>query len=128
MPLHSADTTGYFHSTSTLSLDGTCLGCFRKIHLGVSGRYTEKKRYYIQPGVLRLMVRTNIKKETGGTWVAPSVKELTLDFSSGHDLRVMERSLYLALHSVGSLLRFFPSPFAPRPRHVHSHVLSLPNK
>ena len=27
-----------------------------------------------------------------GTWVAQSVKHLTLDFSSGHDVRVMRSS------------------------------------
>ena len=30
--------------------------------------------------------------EKGGTWVAQSVKPPTLDFSSGHDLRVVRLS------------------------------------
>ena len=29
-------------------------------------------------------------EETGGAWVAPSIKPLTLGFSSGHDLTVCE--------------------------------------
>ena len=39
-----------------------------------------------------------------GAWVAQSVKPLTLDFSSGHDLRVLGLSLTLAPRSMRSLL------------------------
>ena len=41
----------------------------------------------------------------GDTWVAQSGKPLTLDFSSGHDLRVVRLSLCGAQHSAGSLLQ-----------------------
>ena len=42
-----------------------------------------------QPGVLNGILR--------GSWVAQSVKHLTLDFSSGHDLTVREFKLHLGL-------------------------------
>ena len=34
---------------------------------------------------------------TGGAWVAQSVKHLTLDFASGHDLTVLEFEPYFGL-------------------------------
>jgi len=44
-----------------------------------------------------------------GTWVAQSVKHPTLDFSSGHDLRVMRSS------PAGACLRFSLSLCCPPP-------------
>ena len=41
----------------------------------------------------------------GGTWVAQMVKHPTLDFSSGHDLRVLRLSSMTALCSARSLLK-----------------------
>ena len=43
--------------------------------------------------------RQLLKKQIGdwGAWVAQSVKRLTLDFSSGHDLTVSEFEPYIRL-------------------------------
>ena len=46
-----------------------------------------------------------------GAWVAKSVKPLTLDFSSGHDLRVMRLGSALGMEPASDSL----SPFAPTP-------------
>ena len=46
-----------------------------------------------------------------GTWVAQSVKHLTLDFSPGHDLRVCEFKPHLSAEPAWDSLS--PSLFAP---------------
>ena len=45
---------------------------------------------YSTPDILQISV--NIRVTLGGTWVAQSVKCLTLDFRSGHDLSVIRLS------------------------------------
>ena len=45
-----------------------------------------------------------MEKKKGGAWVAQLVKHLTLDFHSGHDLRVVRSSPCWALCSVWNLL------------------------
>ena len=59
--------------------------------------------------------------------LAQSVKCLSLDFGSGHDLRVMRLS-----PALGSVLRvepaldsLFPSPSAPPPAHVFMQMHAL---
>lgn len=47
---------GYFHSIPPLSWDGPCLRCFRKTH--------RIRDVTLILGIHRLMVETNIKKET----------------------------------------------------------------
>lgn len=64
-----------------------------------------------------------------GTWVAQLVKHLTLDFGSGHDLRVVgSRPVSGSLLS-GSLLEIL---FLPLPLRLHAHIytqsISLPLK
>ena len=54
-----------------------------------------------------------------GSWVAQLFKLLTLDFSSGHDLRVVRLSLRLSMESA------CPSPFAPSAAHAFSLTHSL---
>ena len=61
----------------------------------------------------------------GGAWVAPSVKQPALDFSSGHGLRVMRLTPML-----GSSLDMEPakdslSPFCSVPPPPHTPSLSL---
>ena len=46
-------------------------------------------------GYYKLSYKSKIQVICGGTWVAKSVKCQTLDFSSGHDLRVLRSSLKL---------------------------------
>ena len=47
-----------------------------------------------------------------GAWVAQSVKQLTLDFSSSHDLRVSNEAHH------GDCLGFCPSPSPTTPAHA----------
>ena len=49
--------------------------------------------------------------------MAQSVKWPTLDFGSGHDVRLGDQAPHWALHSVGNLLEdsLSHSPFAPPP-------------
>ena len=62
--------------------------------------------------------RSEIRLYFRGTWVAQSVKGLTLDFSSGHDLMVREFEPRVGLHTDGaepacdslSLLLSLPHP------------------
>ena len=71
---------------------------------------------------------------TWGAWVAQSVKHLTLDFGSGHDLRVVRFSPELgsrltprwawSLLKILSLPLLLPLP----PARVHTHSLSLKKK
>ena len=49
-------------------------------------------------------IRSHLKKQTRGTWVAQSVKRLTLDFGLGHDLTVVRSNLVL-----GSVLGMEPA-------------------
>jgi len=50
------------------------------------------------------------KRKKRGTWVAQSVKCLTRDYSSGHDLRGRETEPRIGLHTQqGVCLRFSPS-------------------
>ena len=54
-----------------------------------------------------------------GTWVAQSVKHPTLNFGSGHDLRVMRQSwshvfLCQASRSAGILLEILSLPLLPQ--------------
>ena len=51
-----------------------------------------------------------LKKEKGAAGVAQSIKHLTLDFSSGQDLKVMRSSPARALGSVQSVLEIFSFP------------------
>ena len=64
-----------------------------------------------------------------GTWVAQSAKQLTLDFSSDHDLRVMRSSPMSAPYPVGHLLEICSLSFCPSSplmhTYVHMHYLSL---
>ena len=68
-----------------------------------------------------------IRKQRG-TWVAQSVKRLTLDFGSGHDLRILDGGLHWALRSGGVCLRILllllPLPLPL----IHALSLSLSNK
>ena len=59
----------------------------------------------------RSQVSTTFKEEGGGAYMAQLVKRLTLDFSSGHDPRVMGSSPMLG--SVLSVETTCPSPSAP---------------
>ena len=43
----------------------------------------------------------NLKIRLRGTWVAQSVKHWTLDFGSGHAVRVVDRAPFWALHWAG---------------------------
>ena len=54
----------------------------------------------ICPGPARLVSFTVTLFISRGTWVAPSVECLTLDFGSGHDLRVLMLSPAWALGSM----------------------------
>ena len=57
--------------------------------------------------------------------MAQLVELLTLDFSSGQDLRWWDRALSWAPYSAGSLLEILsPSPFVPTPTPC-AHSLSL---
>ena len=63
-----------------------------------------------------------IFRQLGGTWVVHLVRHPTLDFGSGHDLRVVRSSPYWVLHWVWSLLEIFylflfsyPSPCSLSP-------------
>ena len=60
-----------------------------------------------------------------GHLVAQSVKQPTLDFGSGNDLRVLGASPALGYMCMqGVFLRFSPSPFAPPlPTHTLPHFL-----
>ena len=65
---------------------------------------------------------------SAGAWVAQSVERLTLDFSSGHDLRVMGSS-----PALGSVLSMEPawnslSPLCSAPAHTHTHTLTHSSK
>ena len=55
------------------------------------------------PGLVKVAnraERSEIKKKfLEGTWVAQSIKLLTLDFDSGHDFKVMRLSLESVLYS-----------------------------
>ena len=51
-----------------------------------------------------------LKEKSWGNWVAQSVEHPTLDFGSGHDLRVLRLSLPLLLLSSESTC---PSPSIP---------------
>ena len=56
--------------------------------------------------------------------MAQWVKQMTLDFGSGHDLRVLEWSPTWALCSVGSQIEnFSPSPSPPPPAYALSSKL-----
>ena len=63
-----------------------------------------------------------------GTWVAQLVKHPTLDFGSGHDLRVMRLSRVsgsvLGVEPAYDFLSPFPSA-PPCPAHMHTYVPSL---
>ena len=50
-------------------------------------------------------IRKSIKKHSRGTWMAHSVKGLTLGFSSGHDLMGLEIELNDGLCVQGGLLK-----------------------
>ena len=65
----------------------------------------------------------HVKNENMGTWVAQWVKPLTLDFSSGHDLRVceFEPCTVLGILSPLSLPLF---PLTCMRMHTHSPSLS----
>ena len=58
-----------------------------------------------------------------GAWVAELIKHLTLDFSSGHDLRVM-RSITGVHAKCGSCLRFSVSLSPSAPPHS-AHMCSI---
>ena len=59
-----------------------------------------------------------------GTWVAQSVESLTLDFISGHDLRIVRLSP--GPHGVWSLIETLSLPLSfPLFAHACTHVLSL---
>ena len=59
--------------------------------------------------------------------MAQSVKHPTLDFGSGHDLRVLRLSPAQAPHSAVSLVEdsLSFSPSAPPPTHVHVYAFSV---
>ena len=71
----------------------------------------------------RFESRGDIRPKSRGTWVAQSVKHLTLDFSSGHDLGVLGSNP--ASSSAHSLLEILSLPLLPL---VCSLFLSLSNK
>ena len=61
-----------------------------------------------------------------GTWVAQSLKRLTLDFGSGHDLRVREiEPLLGSMLTARRLLGILSLPFAPAPPPIPSPAHSL---
>ena len=65
-----------------------------------------------------------------GPWVAQAVKGLTLDFSSGHDLRVLRSSPVTALRWAWSLLKILalPLPLHTPTLCLHPCALSLSKK
>jgi len=66
------------------------------------------------------------KESKRGLWVAQSVKHPTLDFGSGHDLRVVRSSLCWTPCSVGSLLEILTLPLPlPLPLLVVSLSLKM---
>ena len=63
-------------------------------------------RWYPEPRGVGVMT----KPQGGGTWMAQSLKHLTFDFGSGHDLRVVRvspNSAWRSALSVRVCLRFF---------------------
>ena len=62
---------------------------------------------------------------SAGAWVGQSVKRLTLDFGSGHDLKAM--SMSIGLHTEhGACLGFSQSPsLSAPPLLTHARSLSL---
>ena len=87
--------------------------------------FTDSSKIFLHSLTL-LLLKRSIKQLVWGTWVAQLVKHLTLDFSLGHDLRVVRSS-----SKTGSLISqgsagdsVFPSPSAP----PQTHALSLINK
>ena len=48
------------------------------------------------------------KTSIRGTWMAHSVKQLTLDFNLGHDLTVHEIEPHIGLYTDRNLLRLLP--------------------
>ena len=62
--------------------------------------------------LLYLSIVTKKKKEIQSTWVAQSAKRGTLDFSLGHDLRVVGSCSGLSGESAG----LSPSVLHPKPR------------
>ena len=61
-----------------------------------------------------------------GTGMAQSVQCSTLDFGSGHDLRVVRLSPTSAVHWVWSLLEILSTfPSAPPPTHAQEHTGAL---
>ena len=58
-----------------------------------------------------MLMPDRLKKHYRGTWVAQSVKHLTLDFSSGHDHGIKPQVGLCA--ACGACSRFFLSPSAP---------------
>ena len=63
------------------------------------------------------------KASPGDAWVAQSVKHLTLDFSSGHDLMVYEFESPMRLAAVNLELHFrssVPLSLCPSPTHALS--------
>ena len=64
------------------------------------------------------------KRKFSGTWVAQLVEYLTLDFGSGHNLRVMESSSMLGSALSRVHLRFSLSPSVSSAAHACSFYLS----
>lgn len=73
-----------------------------------------------------------IKSNTQGALVAQSMKCLTLDFGSDHELRLWDRASHWAPHWVGSLLkahsRSFSLSLSPTLSSPNLHPLSLMSK
>ena len=63
-----------------------------------------------------MRIRKILKQpKQGGAWVAQLVKHLTLDFGSGHDLRVMRSALSWAPRSVQNLFAILCLSLCPPP-------------
>lgn len=87
----------------------------------------------VMPQTCSLTCKIWDKKRGTGTWMAESIKWLTVDFRSDHDLRVVRGSQpFISLcYQWGVCLRFFlplPLPIHPAPPPMLSHSLSLLKK
>ena len=107
----------FFHFIFTNDL----LGIFLFYHLECFLSFTIYILKLIQP----ISKLCKISHMMWDAWVAWSVEQWALDFSSDHDLRVLESSTSWALCSVGSLLKDSLSPSAPPTAHVCALSLSV---
>ena len=70
-------------------------------------------------------IRAYVKSVSWGTWVAQSVKHLTLDFGSGHDLTVHEFEPHIYADSAKPAWDSLSLPLCPSPAHSFARSLSL---